>query len=202
MYTIKPLPTLSRGSKRAEAKKQEKESESSVERAREDKEHKESVALKEKLNQSLVISNDEIAKVITDNTKTVADVLALVKEQIAQIELNIPELVEGDKIADSIKNNSTVIKASMASLSESVKTLKFEQKDVDMMPHFKLLADAITKNMSGIKASLKTLDNSINMIQLETYPPPTEWTFDVSRDDKGYIKKVTATTPYEIIDNG
>lgn len=195
-YNVKPLildRTQTHAIKKREMEAKEKEDEN-----KEELKHKESVALKEKLNNELVVSNKAIVDVIESNTKTVTNALDSVKEQIANIKLDIPELVEGDKISSSIKASAKAIEDSIAKLSDSVAKIKLEESEVDMTPHFKLIADTITKNMDGLKESLSMLDKSINDISFVNYPPATEWTFDITRDEKGYISQVTATSPYEI----
>ena len=48
-------------------------------------------------------------------------------------------------------------------------------------------------------AHLKMMDElkmQIAQIQLNAPEPPTEWVFDMVRDDKGYLKQIKATASY------
>lgn len=196
-YQLKPLPRISRGAKNAEKKRVEaiakKESKDKKEESKESA-HKEQ---KEKMHSEMIVSNKEIVSAIGESSKSILPILSGLKSQIAKIELEIPELVEGDKISKSMQENAKIIESALGDVVGSIKKIELDiPKQQDLKAPTKSLTDAISKSMTVIKTSLAEINESIMDIRLEQEPQPIEWDFDVSRDDKGYIKSVKAVAFY------
>ena len=192
-YTLKPYPKTSQGTRNAEKKRKlaiaEYEEKEQKEEARESA-HKEQ---KSKMHAEMIASNKGIIEAIGSSSKSILPILNGLKTQISEIELNLPELVEGDKISQSLSDNSKRIESAIKSVNDNIQKIKLDiPKQQDLKPHAKSLTDAISKSMGVIKTSLMDINESILDIRLEQEPQPIEWDFDVTRDDKGYIKNVKA----------
>ena len=144
---------------------------------------------KEKMHSEMLDSNKDISEAIDSSSTNLAEVIADLGNRVG-INLEIPELLEGDKISKSISDSTGNIEKILTALVKSVALIKLEQKDTS--PHLKAISDVVSKNTSQIKSSLKDINQSVSDIRLEQ-DYPVEWVFDVVRNDKGYIDRVIAS---------
>lgn len=153
---------------------------------------KEDSAHKEKMHSELIKANKEVSSSIDNSSENLLKAITQLSKQVG-LNVEIPELVEGDKISSSIEGGSNKIEAILKTVTKAISSIELEtHKPLEIAPHAKSLTAAITKNMSVLKDALSELNESINEIRLENLPQPTGWEFDVQRNEKGFINKVVA----------
>lgn len=197
MYEITPTPAISVGAKSAEIKrnraKKEKRENSEKELAcqkRKDSMHSEMISLKKES----IVSHDK-------NTNEIKQILDSIKSEIAKIELEVPELFDGDKIAQSLTDNSKKVEGLLKDLVNNVSKIKLEGKELDLSPYVKVISEVLIKNTTGLKKELDKLNQAVSEISFDI-EQPIEWIFDVSRDSKGYIQSVNAKAYFGDEDDG
>ena len=197
MYEIKPTPGVSIGSKNAETKrnlaKEEKESEK-----QEKEEHYQN---KERMHNAVLSVSKEAIESNNDNANEISNGLDLIKEQIANLELSVPELFNGDNIAESLDSNSKNIEGLLKDLVGNVSKIKLENKELDLAPYIRSLSEILTKNTKSIKSELDKLNKSVSEIKLET-EQPIEWVFSVSAHKVGEAYDVKALAYFGDEDDG
>lgn len=126
---------------------------------------------------------NRLISTIEDKTSTIHQAITALKAQIAEIELETPDL---DKISDSIEQNSSKqtkeLKASIEQLTESVKNIKLDEKTVNI----------VDPNPERLSTILEDLYTQIQAIKFQAPEPVTEWDFHFERDRMGLTKKIEA----------
>lgn len=187
-YKLKPLPSRSSGMMKGEAKrKQEKQKVIDSERKEKIEEKR-----KKERHENIISTNEKIAGSIEVNTDRITQALSQLKEQIAKIELEVPELLEGDKISNSMSKNAENLEKTLKSLSSQISKIKIEvQKPIDMDKHTKSITSVINKNSIVSNSILEDIISQIAEIKLESDKPITHWSLEWSeRDSNGFTKKV------------
>lgn len=192
MYTIVPIPTVSEGARNADIKQRRANEEKHESSKREEKHGQD----KNKMHSELISVNKEAIIADKKNTENINGAISLISKQLTGLSLEVPELVEGEKIAKSITDNSQNIEKVLKDLIRNVGDIKLEEKSINFTPYVKALSEVLNKNTVSLKAEISKLSKSVEGISLEQEERPMEWVFDVQRNDKGYIDKVIATVPY------
>jgi len=192
MYQIKPNvinPDYAKA--RNEKKEQIRERK---ERKSENK--RQSLASQEKLTKEVVESNEGIASSITESSRETDKLLLSLKDEIAQIALEIPPSEDGDKISKSLNENAQRIEASLNTLINSISGIKLETQTLDLKPHTQEITKTISANIDGLKTSIKELTDSVKEIEFE-HPPLVMLSYRVTRDKEGLIEEIHPIAPDE-----
>ena len=149
-------------------------------------------------NKDLTEANKEIAQAIDDSSVNLSKILSNIGDRVG-ISLEVPDLLEGDKISESIESSSKRTEGLLKELAKNLSKIKLEIQPTELAPHTKKLTDNATINndklLAVVKTAIRQLNQSISEIQL-VQDNPIEWEFKVSRDKKGYIESVNAVAYY------
>lgn len=192
MYKVKPTVKSRSVDAARRAKQQAQDDNQAKSEAIDAKEsaHKEQ---KKKMHSEMILSNKDISGSLDKSSERISKILSDISNQVG-LTIEVPELVEGDKIADSIEDSSDKIETILKTVTQAIAQIKLEtQKPLDISPQAKSLTDAISKNMGVLKSALTELNQSVMEIRLESNPTPIEWEFEVHRNSNKLIEKVTAT---------
>ena len=187
MYEIKPTPRVSIGSKNAEVKRRHEKDEKELNKKEQEKHYQH----KEKMHSEVLKSQKIAAELAEVNANGVIDAISKIEQGISGLELTVPELFNGDNIAESLDSNSKNIEGLLKDLVGNVSKIKLENKELDLAPYIRSLSEILTKNTKSIKSELDKLNQSVSKIKLET-EQPIEWVFSVSAHKVGEAYDIKA----------
>lgn len=100
--------------------------------------------------------------------------------------------------ADGTKFNTTKKKVArpVKKVEKKVEVeIEVEEKEEKPDLGSQLIAEKLDTLGAANKQMLQELAVQIGAIQLQAPAPPTEWMFDIIRDEQGFIQQIKATTP-------
>ena len=102
--------------------------------------------------------------------------------------------------ADGTKFNTTKKKVARPAKKVEKKVeveIEVEEEEKEEKPDLgsQLIAERLDSLGAANKQMLQELAVQIGAIQLQAPAPPTEWMFDIIRDEQGFIQQIKATTP-------
>jgi len=100
--------------------------------------------------------------------------------------------------ADGTKFNTTKKKVArpVKKVEKKVEVeIEVEEKEEKPDLGSQLIAEKLDTLGAANKQMLQELAIQIGAIQLQAPAPPTEWMFDIIRDEQGFIQQIKATTP-------
>lgn len=174
MYQIKPK-VRNPAYEKARKEKQRLKQEEAKKIAAKQKEEMAEQANKDRMHTEVVSSID-------NNTESLQKALLSLKDQVAQIDIEIPEF-DGSEIVKAIEESTNNLNGTLDGLNKQISKIKLDVPKIDMDKYTKSVTTAMNKNTSDLKAVLEEVRKQISAIRLETDEPITDWRFHIVRDN-------------------